>query len=132
MVLTALPLNSVGSVNVWQFDDVIEFTEGDPASVYFMLVDSTLDRSRVPAGRSYVPAAAATLTCAIETLDDTKKISRAASNPFPDDRSIWKLDFYATDSVRGTAGIRLTLTEGAVIRTGYAKNVLRIQSKTCL
>jgi len=132
MVLTALPLNSVASVNVWQYDDVIEFTEGDPASVYFQLVDSTLDRSRVPAGKRYVPATAATLVCAVEALNDAKKISRTATNPFPDDRSIWKLDFYSTDSIRGTAGIRFTLTEGTAIRTGYAKNILRIQSKTCL
>ena len=132
MVLTLLPLNAVASVNVWQFDDVVAFTEGDPTSAYFMLVDSTVDRSRTPAGKRYIPATAATMTCAIEAMDDTKKISRSASNPFPDDRSIWKLDFYSTDSLRGTAGIRFTLTEGTAVRTGYAKSVLRVQSKTCL
>ena len=80
----------------------------------------------------YVPATSATLQCLVESIDDSKKITRFATNPFPGDTSIWKLDFLASDTIRGTANIRLKLTEGAVVRTGLLKSALRIHSLTCL
>ena len=135
MLLSARFLNDVANVNSFEHADVAEFTEGDPASVYFQLIDASLDKvvdGYVPAGRRYVPAVGATLQCTVESLDDAKQIVRLATQPFSNDGSIWKLDFLSTDKIRGTANLRLKLTEGAVIRTGVVKNAFRIQSATCL
>ena len=133
MILSAIMLNDVTSVNSWEFADSGQFTKGDTASVYFRLIDSTLDtsvRGFEPAGRRYIPATGATLQVVVNSIDDLKKITRIAVNPFPDDRSIWKLDFISSDTISGTANLQLTLTEGAVVRRGLVKNALRIQSQT--
>jgi len=133
MVLSARFLNDVTSKNSFEYAQVGEFTQGDTVSVYFQLVDSTLDIAThgfVPAGRRYIPDAGATLQVVVDSINDGKKITRTATNPFPDDRSIWKLDFIASDTITGTASMQLTLTEGLIVRRGLIKNGLRIASPT--
>ena len=133
MLLSARFLNDVANVNSFEYAQVGQFTKGEATSVYFQLIDESLDgalRGFAPAGRRYIPATGATLSVVVNSIDDGKKITRAATNPFPDDRSIWKLDFLATDTISGTASLQLTLTEGAVIRKGLVKNGLRIASDT--
>ena len=135
MLLSARFLNDVASVNSFEYAQEAEFTEGDPASVYFQLTDASLDKSVdgfVPPGRRYVPASGATLQCIIESIDDSKEITRFATQPFANDGSIWRLDFLASDKIRGTANLRLKLTEGAVVRSGLVKSGIRIYSLTCL
>ena len=135
MLLSARFLNDVANVNSFEYADVAEFTEGDPASVYFQLIDASLDKAGegfVPSGRRYVPATGATLQVTIESLDDSKEIVRTATQPFASDGSIWKVDLLATDKIRGTANLRLKLTEGSVVRSGLVKSGFRIHSSTCL
>lgn len=133
MLLSARFLNDVANVNSFEYAQVGQFTQGEATSVYFQLIDASLDSALKgfdPAGRRYIPATGATLSVVVNSIDDAKKITRAATNPFPDDRSIWKLDFLATDTISGTATLQLTLTEGLVIRKGLVKNGLRIASQT--
>jgi hypothetical protein len=131
MRLSARFLNDVTSVNSFEFAETSEFTLGDPADVYFQLIDSTLDKSIngfFPTGRRYIPVSGATLQCVAENIDITRKITRYATNPFADDRSIWKLSFLASDLLEGTCNLKLTLTEGSVVRTGIVVDGLRIQN----
>lgn len=133
MLLSARFLNDVANVNSFEYAQVGQFTEGEATSIYFQLIDASLDgalKGFAPAGRRYIPATGATLSVVVNSIDDGKKITRVATNPFPDDRSIWKLDFLATDTISGTASLQLTLTEGAVVRKGLVKNGLRIASDT--
>jgi hypothetical protein len=139
MLLSARALVDVASANSFEHSEVLEFTVGDAGDVYFQLVDASLDKSvhgYVPPGRRYIPASGATLQCTVESIDDAKKIVRYATAPFAGDQSIWKLSFLATDTIKGTANIRLKLTEPAgessLIRQGVAKASLRIYSDTCL
>ena len=135
MLLSARFLNDVANVNSFEHADVAEFTEGDAASVYFQLIDSSLDKAvdgYVPAGRRYVPATGSTLQVTVESLDDSKEIVRFATQPFAQDGSIWKLDFLVSDKIRGTANLRLKLTESGVVKSGLVKSGLRISSLTCL
>jgi len=133
MLLSARILNDVASVNSYEHAQAGEFTQGDAASVYFQLTDASLDgaiHGFNPSGRRYIPATGATLQVVVDNIDDGKKITRTATNPFPDDRSIWKLDFIASDTISGTCSMQLTLTEGLLIRRGLVKNALRISSPT--
>jgi hypothetical protein len=133
MLLSARFLNDVANVNSFEYAQVGQFTKGEATSIYFQLIDESLDgalKGFAPAGRRYVPATGATLSVVVNSIDDAKKITRVATNPFPDDRSIWKLDFLATDTISGTATLQLTLTEGSVVRKGIVKNGLRIASDT--
>jgi hypothetical protein len=133
MLLSARFLNDVANVNSFEYAQVGQFTRGEAASVYFQLIDDSLDgalKGFAPSGRRYIPATGATLSVVVNSIDDAKKITRVATNPFPDDRSIWKLDFLTTDKIDGTATLQLTLTEGSVVRKGLVKNGLRIASDT--
>lgn len=133
MLLSARFLNDVANVNSFENAQVGEFTQGEAASVYFQLIDASVDgpmKGFSPAGRRYIPATGATLSVVVNNIDDGVKITRVAVNPFPDDRSIWRLDFLTTDKISGTATLQLTLTEGSVVRKGLVKNGLRIASAT--
>lgn len=135
MVLGVRFLKDVASINSYEYAEVGEFTEGDVVSVYFQLIDITLDKAIQgfnPAGRRVVPATGATLQCVVQNIDDAVKVTRFASNPFPDDRSIWKLDFFATDKCRGTSNLKLALTEGANVTRGLVANGFRIAPKDTL
>lgn len=135
MLLSARFLNDVAGVNSFEYAEVAEFTTGDAGSVYFQLIDSSLDKAVngfVPAGRRYMPAAGATLQCTVESIDSAKTIVRSAVQPYAQDPSIWRLDFLSSDQIEGTANLRLRLTESGVTRTGVIKNGIRISSDSCL
>lgn len=135
MLLSARLLNDVASVNSWEPAEVAEFTAGDTVDVYFVLIDSSLDKAIQgfsPAGRRYVPATGATMSVTVESVDDSQAITRLATQPFPQDGSIWKLSILSTDTISGTANLRLRLTEGGVVKTGLVKNALRIHPATNL
>ena len=131
MLLSCRMLQDVSGVNSFEYAEAAEFTEGDAASVYFQLIDRSKDaRSSgfVPSGRRYMPAAGATLEVVLDHLDDGKKVTRAASQPYPQDPSIWKLDVMASDKVLGTVTMRLALTEGAVVTRGSLAAALLVRA----
>lgn len=136
MLLGARLLNDVQNVNSYDAADVVEFTVGDPITVYLQLMDMSVDKASErfnPPGRRYVPASGATLQCVVEAMDANKAITRYALMSFPaDDRSIWGLQFLGTDKIQGTANIRFTLTEGSVVRSGVIKCAVRIQPNSCI
>lgn len=135
MLLSALMLKDVQSVNSYEPDTELSWTEGDSLDVYFQLIDASLDRATQgfwPEGRRYVPAAGATLSCVIENIDDGKKITRQAVQPFPNDGSIWRLSVLSSDTIRGTPQLRLTLTEGSKITRGLVRLALKIQPRSNL
>lgn len=130
MLLSARILTSVANANVFSHANAAYFTEGDGPSVYFQLIDASLDRADQgfqPPGRRYMPASAATLQVTIQNIDDAKTLVRYATQPFAADPSIWVLALLSTDTVRGTADMRLKLTEGVVVTQGVARQVLSVQ-----
>jgi hypothetical protein len=130
MLLSVRVLKDVASVNSWEPDDQVTWTEGDVVDIYFQLIDASLDTSNQgfhPSGRRYMPVAGATLSCVLENIDDAKVLTRSATQPFAQDPSIWKLQVLATDKVRGSPQMRITLTEtGPKITRALIKNVLKI------
>lgn len=124
MLLSARILTSVANVNVFEYADVAEFTEGDGPAIYFQIVDASLDRNHRPSGRRYMPAAGATLEVVIHSIDDDKKVTRYASQPFSTDPSIWKLQLQSSDQVRGTCSMKLTLVEGSTTTRGHVDSVI--------
>lgn len=114
-------LNNVQSVNSFEWADEVEFTKGDSVNVYFQLIDASLDKAVKgfsPAGRRYVPAAGATLSVKLDNINDAIAITRAATQPYATDGSIWMLTVLATDVIIGTCALALTLTEGAKTTRG--------------
>lgn len=131
MLLSCRILENYVNVNNFEFATEAKFTEGDATDVYFQLIDKSRDRANEgvnPPGRRYIPESGATLSVTVDTLDDAKKITRVCS-VVSEDRSIWKLTILATDTVRGTANLRLTLTEGVKVTRGSLETALSIQPK---
>lgn len=125
MLLSARMINDVSGVNAFTPVSVLEFTEGDAPTIYFQLVDLSKDKSEQgfnPPGRRYIPASGATLQCAIVHPDDTKKLTRFATQPFVQDGSIWALTLTTTDFVRGSVDLLLTLTEGPKVTRGAIRS----------
>lgn len=132
MLLSARMLQNVCDANTFDYVTEVRFTEEDGPAVYFQLIDKQKDRADqgcFPAGRRYAPAAGATLSVVIDNLDDDIKITRAATQPYSNDPSIWRVQLLSTDPIRGTANLRLTLTEGSVIRRGTVTAALCIDSQ---
>lgn len=114
MKLSLRFLNDVASVNSFEPADSFEFFAGDNQTLYFQLVDISLDRPEHgfnPAGRRYMPPATSTLQVTLSNIDDAKKIVRMATQPFPLDPSIWAITILPSDPVKGTVGLKLVLTE---------------------
>lgn len=134
MLLSIRMLNGVGSVNNFEYVSSVEFTEGDAPTIYFQLVDMSVDKLLRPAGRRYMPASGATLQCVIKNIENfdpthDHSITRYATQPYAADPSIWQLVLMPTDRIRGTCSISLLLTEGMVITRGLGSNVISAKSQ---
>ena len=132
MKLSARALRDVQSVNSFRYANQIEYTEGDTLTVYFQLIDAGLDRADEgynPAGRRFMPAAAAVLTVTIDSINSAKKITRTATQPFSQDPSIWGVSILSTDLIRGTSPLRLSLNESGKITSGMVNNFFMVGSK---
>jgi len=121
MKLSCRILTDVGSVNTFRYASAAQFSAGDQQTVYLQLVDVSLDRSDegyVPAGRRFVPAAGATMQVVLNSLDQSKKVVRAATQPYVGDASIWRFNVLATDAIRGTIDLTVVLNEAGKVTRG--------------
>lgn len=134
MLLSARMLAGVGNVNVYEYVDSVEFTQGDSTVIYFQLFDMSVSAKSDPhfdVGRRYIPVAGATLSITIENIDDAKKITRMATQPFAQDGSIWSISIASVDAVKGDATLRLTLTESAVVTRGSVRSAIKVYGDDC-
>jgi len=132
MKLSCRLLTDCNNVNSWHYTNVVEFAEGDTATVYIQLLDESVhsaDEGYVPPGRRYVPASGATLSVIMQSLDITRNITRFATQPFPLDGSIWSFNVLPTDGVRGTIDLILILTEGTKITRGTLKAAIAVAAQ---
>lgn len=133
MILGARILVDVGNVNTFRYAQYAEFTEMESYTLYFQLVDLSKDTENKPLGRRYMPATGAVLSVVIDNIDDARKITKTATQPFINDPSIWSVNILDSDSLRaGTKALKLTLTEGTAISRGICKSAIRVASYSCM
>jgi hypothetical protein len=130
MYLSAHLLDNVSNVNEWTIVPSIDMHEGDPVTIFVMLVDLSKDRDNRPAGRRYIPVTVpTTLGVVVQNIDDGKKLVKVATQPFATDSSIWSFNIAGTDtSVKGTVDLVLTLTEGAIVRNTRIRCAIRVHT----
>ena len=129
MLLSCRILTDVSNVNSFEYETAAKIASGDAAAIYLQLIDAsanTLDHGFFPSGRRYIPAAGATLQVVFDNIDDAKKITRFASQPFSEDGSIWLVNLLSTDTIDGTVNIRLSLNQGGATTTGLLEAGLLI------
>lgn len=132
MLLSARILDQVLDVNHYTPVNQVTWVQGDTVNFYFQLIDASRPLVGVdpanPTGFRYVPAVGATLQVMIQNLDDTKKISRFASQPFANDTSIWVLPILPTDTfLRGTPSLQLILNEGGKLTSCTIQQAVMIK-----
>lgn len=130
MRLSARMLDSVAGVNNFNYAQTVELTEGDSPTVYFQLIDASQDRADkgfVPAGRRYMPASGATLTVVLGNIDDARKVTKSCTQPYASDPSIWSFQLLASDTVRGTVNMTLTLTESSKVTKGLVQQAISVE-----
>ena len=131
MLLSARMLNDVASVNSFEVADQASWFEGDSTYMYFQLIDLSLDtdmKGFYPGGRRYMPPATTTLSVQIQNIETVKVINRLATQPFPEDASIWRIQILSTDAIHGAPQLMLTLTEPTRTLRGMVKNAVKIYS----
>ena len=89
MLLSAQMLQDVTDVNHFRAVNQVAATAGSTIDVYFRLVDRDADTNLNPPGRRYIPAVNCTLAVGIRSVYPNKQLLFPATNPFPQDTSIW-------------------------------------------
>lgn len=97
MLLSAQLLADVADVNRYRTVNQVEARAGSTIDVYFRLVDREADKDASPPGRRFIPAANSTLVVSLKSVYPRKQLAFPATNPFPDDRSIWKFTISPND-----------------------------------
>lgn len=130
MLLNALFLQDVGDVNTFSYATDLLVGEGDASVIYFQLIDASAFRPEkgfVPGGRRYMPANGATVTVTFGNVDDAKKVTRVASQPFVKDPSIWSVNILSTDAISaGSVDMKIVLNESGTIHTGKVTNCIKV------
>jgi hypothetical protein len=124
MKLSVTVLDDVEDVNDYHYATQAESTVGDATQLYFQLSDATKNLGQHgfnPGGLRYMPVAGATLQVTFKNIDNRKQFTRFATQPFPQDLSIWKVPVLATDPVSGTVSCKFVLTEPNGVAGGLTK-----------
>lgn len=128
MLLSARMLSHVASANIYTIASQAVFTDGDAPTIYFQLVDVSLDRPQEgfsPAGRRYCPDENAEVQVTLGSIDSAKRITRIAVPAFPkQDMSIWKVQLMPTDKIAGSTDLHLTLTENGRTVRGVVRSAV--------
>lgn len=121
-------LENVKDVNSYDNVSELELIRGNAGKIYFQLVDAN---SPTPdcedLYRRYIPASGVTVVAFFDHIADSKQITRVASQPFPEDSSIWSVDILTTDKL-ALNSLEVTVTEGATVTKAVRLCELRIRS----
>jgi hypothetical protein len=116
MFLSARVLVAVSGVNSFEYSSEWLHRQLTADTLYIQLVDLEHNRGGDPKGIRYVPATLSTVTVTLGSIDSAKAVTRAASQPFAGDASIWAVAIAATDDF-GEGNIEIALLDGGLAGT---------------
>lgn len=117
-------LDADSTVNDLKYLDEVDIYPGETATIMFQLVNNNT-------GVRYIPASGATLSVKMYSVNDVNNITKMATNPFPEDRSIWQFTLNAIETQRiSGVNVELTLTEGANVRKAWGHAVIIVHPKS--
>lgn len=108
MRLSAHILDNVHDVNSWEVVDEAILSDSSPNEMYIQLIDKSKHEIRY-----LTQAAAYSLSATFPAIDDAEEFTIAASQPFSDDKSIWKIIF-ASSQVPKSGAFVLSLIEDGI------------------
>ena len=113
MILMFKHLEEVKDVNSFVQVDNKRIVKGNATALYFRIVQDKSEIEEHLAPLRYISILGATATVKFNHIDTNKVLTRVATQPFADDRSIWKIDILSTDTNVAFDSMSLTLTEGS-------------------
>jgi hypothetical protein len=134
MRLSAKILKNVNNVNSWVYANQVFFSADQANTVYIQLVD--LDQSVDPSREAsqafpgypirYMPlGTVVTLDAFFDSLEDDEKLTIAGTQPFAQDKSIWKFDL-TDEQIPSSGAISFTLTEDGTSKNFVVKNAVSV------
>lgn len=132
MRLNAKILKNVANVNQWQYTNQASVQEGQANEIYLQLVD--LDKTPGLEKSVALPdfplryisqAAVTALEATFPSIDDTQQIVVSATQPFADDKSIWKISL-ANDQLPKSGNFKLKLTEDGLDKFILVKSAISV------
>jgi len=106
-MLKAIFLDNLIDINHYEEKNQIELFEGQIGSLYLQIKDVK--------GIRYIPQGVFSLTVELPALNDTQYLTLSATQPFTDDKSIFKIDIPSSQLPKSGA-IIVNLTEGSVVK----------------
>lgn len=132
MRLNAKILKNVAGVNNWAYANQASVQEGQANEIYFQIVDwdqiPGTDKSiALPdAPLRYIPqGTVVTLSASFPSIDSAQEFSVVGTQPFPDDKSIWKVTLLS-NQVPKSGNFKIKLTEDGNSKNILAKNALSV------
>lgn len=133
--LSAKVLKNVANVNQWDYANQAHTQEGQINEFYVQLVDlnkiPAIDKSAALPDfpLRYMPqyTTSAALEATFDAIDDTEKFTVAGTQPFSDDKSIWKFTLSASQ-IPKSGNISFKLTLDGVESYFVAQNVIIVDS----
>ena len=132
MRLNAKILKNVAGVNNWAYANQASIQEGQANEIYFQIVDwdqiPGTDKSiALPdAPLRYIPQGAViSLSASFPSIDSAQEFSVVGTQPFPDDKSIWKVTLLS-NQVPKSGNFKIKLVEDGSAKNILAKNALSV------
>ena len=113
-------LDSVCNVNNWKHVDEVTISEGEASDIYFQIINKSQHIRYMTQATSY------SVSAIFPDVDESQTIEVAASQPFADDKSIWKVSL-GSSQTPGSGTFLVKLTEDGVERTLKAELGIRVE-----
>lgn len=128
MFLGGRMLKNVQNVNSWEVANEVKLREGNAATVYFQITDEEQASDLMNGfGLRYMPASGSTMSVTISSINSANVLNKIATQPFPQDSSIWQFNILSTDKV-SQGNLMFSLTENGIIKTGVIAKAVVLQS----
>lgn len=118
MRLSAKVLESVVNINSYKYSNTAYLVEGSTNAVYVQLVDNAKTAEISPKSKvlpdnplRYISQATAlSVTATFPSIDDAAKITAVGTQPFAEDKSIWKFTL-TSSQVPASGNFNITVVE---------------------
>jgi hypothetical protein len=133
MRLNAKVLKNVANVNHWLYSSQASVQEGQANEIYVQLVDfdkipgSDKSVALPDSPLRYIPQGSViALEATFTSIDTAQEFSIIGTQPFADDKSIWKFTLQSTQLPK-SGNFKLTLTEDSVVKAMLVKGGVSTQ-----
>lgn len=131
MRLNAKILKNVANVNNWQYANQASIQEGQANEIYFQFVDydkvpgSDKSSALPDSPLRYMPQGEVSVSATFPSIDTALEFTVVATQPFADDKSIWKISLLSTQLPK-SGNFKIKLTEDGADKNILAKNAIAV------